>query len=141
MKRIYFISVLFGLLAFSACSENYEGGIMRAAPENDENEFQQDAQGYSERALQQTLSQENSFPQEGIIKEAHMKFGVNNYNGAIRRVRNQLNRYAAMVLSENEAFRAGQVYNDLVIKVPNRNFHVLLDSLSQLAEYPDYRRV
>ena len=78
--------------------------------------------------------------QQNSVKEAWLGYGVNNYTQTIARARAHIRHFGGFIASENEV-HAPHTTNTVVVRVPNRNFSALLDSLQFMAVESDYRKM
>ena len=78
--------------------------------------------------------------QQNSVKEAWLGFGVSDYVQSINRARAHIRNFGGFVASENEV-HSHTITNTVVVRVPNRNFSALMDSLQFMAVERDYRKM
>lgn len=126
--------LLAGSILLSACGPSYEQEAKAYAEPQSEPELYQHKPA---TAAELTTLAPAGF-QQNTVKVARLGFGVTDYNRTIARARIHIRNFGGFVASENEQHR-NQITNTLVVRIPNRNFSALLDSLQKMAVEPDYR--
>ena len=76
-----------------------------------------------------------------IIKEAAIKFEVDNYKKAKKEIDSLVFRWGAYISKEDERYSAYQVTNTLIIRVLSKNFEKLLDAIGSTSKKIDYKTV
>ncbi len=76
-----------------------------------------------------------------IIRNASLRFQVNDYRKNIRNIETIIKRYQGFVVNSNETRIDNSLQNSLTIRVPSKNLDNLVEELAKQAAYLDYKNI
>lgn len=79
--------------------------------------------------------------QSKIIRNASLRFQVNDYRKSIRNIENIIKRYQGFIVNSNETRVDNSLQNSLTIRVPSKNLDALIEELARQAIYLDYKNL
>src|SRR5258706_828272 len=79
--------------------------------------------------------------EDQIIKTANYRFQVENIDQGTKEVEQTVGNYQGSIANMNLESNAYDISNQFVIRVPSKNFELLLEELGKRALYIDYKRI
>jgi len=76
-----------------------------------------------------------------IIKSAHVRYKVNKVKMATGQINKMVQQFSGYISDQRFQNTVYQIENRFTIKVPEQHFDVLMDSLTQVAEFVDYENI
>ena len=76
-----------------------------------------------------------------IIKSAHVRYKVNKVKMATGQINKMVQQFSGYISDQRFQNTVYQIENRFTIKVPEKHFDVLMDSLVQVAEFVDYENI
>ncbi|MFC5269914.1 DUF4349 domain-containing protein [Adhaeribacter terreus] len=99
------------------------------------------APAMEEAQSQADVSQAEPQFEQKNIRNANLRFQVADYKKSENAIQNLLKSHGAFLVSSNEARVDNSLENNFIIRVPSKNLDALLEKLTELSIYLDYKNI
>jgi uncharacterized protein (DUF2132 family) len=126
----------FCVLLVLACGEN--------STESFSKEFTiETSEDYLEETIIETTTNPNlnTSQEQKIIKTGVLEFQTQNLSKTYSQIKALLNTYEGYIQSDNSGKNYNRQYQNLQVRIPSKNFQVIIDSISQSVNYFDTKSI
>lgn len=139
----YSLTITLTILLFIQSCQNRKESFADAGFYDESTGKSADARGLVTEAAASVAEQPSqTIPVETkIIKQASVRIQVKNLNESYRDITRVLKEHQAYYANDNQQTGSNEITRDVVIRVPAKNFDLLLSQISGQAVYTDYQNV
>lgn len=124
----------FCLFLVLACGENSTEAFSKEfTTENSED--------YLEETIIETTTSLNTSQEQKIIKTGVLEFQTQNLSKTYIEIKALLNTYQGYIQTDNSGKNYSRQYQNLQVRIPSKNFQVIIDSISQKVNYFDTKSI